>query len=339
MVGLFGYLRVHFALLDHVAEFQHPDIVAFGPYKIALISTGFIAIFFSFFSTLVDVVMIRPLLKKKSLGFVMFVGFLVQSGLIFFLVNSAMKFINHLIADITDNTGKIIGINEIGSLVVVLILAGALSRMFIEIEHKLGPGNFIKLLSGSYYNPKEVERIFMFVDLKDSTKLAEKMGHLKFSAFIKDCFHDFSVVDNYGAEIYQYVGDEAIVSWDKAKGLKNSRFIHAFFAFTDELKKREGYYQQKYGVQPFFKAGVHLGISVMTEVGEIKKEFCFHGDTLNTTARIQAQCNNLEAQILMSEALQIASSPPSNFQFSDVGIMELKGKEQPQKLFKIERLV
>lgn len=338
MVSLLGYLRVHFAMIDGVEEFQHPDILAFGHYRFLLITTFFIALFFAFCSTLVDVFVIRPLLHKKSLGFVLLIGFVVQSVLIFFLVNSALRFVNHLIAEITNNTGKVMGLNEVGSLVIVLILAGALSRMFIEIEHKLGPGNFVKLLSGSYYNPKEVERIFMFVDLKDSTKLAEQMGHLKFSAFIKDCFHDFAVVDNYGAEIYQYVGDEAIISWNKEKGLKNSRFIQAFFAFTDVLKKKEAYYLQKYGVQPFFKAGVHLGYSVMTEVGEIKKEFCFHGDTLNTTARIQAQCNNLSAQILMSEALQSVALKPKEYRFHDVGAMELKGKEQAQKLYKIERI-
>lgn len=338
MVGLLGYLRVHFAVLDNVSSFNHPDIIAFGRYRLVFIAAMFISILFSFFSSLMDIVIIRKILYKKSLGFVMVVGFLVQSTLILVLMRTALNFINHLMQEITNNTGRMAEIHELSSLIIVLILAGFLSRVFIEIEHKLGPGNLAKLVSGSYYNPKEVERVFMFVDLRDSTKLAEEMGHLKFSSFIKDCFHDFAVVDNYGAEVYQYVGDEVIISWQAKKGLKNDRFLHAFFAFTDVLKKREQYYLETYGNVPFFKAGVHIGVSVMTEVGEIKKEFCFHGDTLNTTARIQSHCNNLEAQFLMSETLYEGLLEQGNFNFHDVGSIKLKGKVEEQKLFRIERI-
>ncbi len=338
MVGLLGYLRVHFALLDNVQSFQHPDIIAFGRYRLAFIGAMFISIFFSFFSSLLDVVVMRKLLQKKSLGFVMIFGLLVQSTLIMVMMRTALNFINFLMRSITNNTGRIAEINEIRALIIVLILSSILSRIFIEIEHKLGPGNLSKLMRGSYYNPKEVQRIFMFVDLKDSTKLAEEMGHLKFSSFIKDCFHDFAVVDDYGAEVYQYVGDEVIISWQAKKGLKNDRFLHAFFAFTDVLKKREQYYLETYGNAPFFKAGVHIGVSVMTEVGEIKKEFCFHGDTLNTTARIQSHCNNLQAQLLMSETLYDGLVERNKFNFHDVGSIKLKGKVEEQKLFKIERI-
>jgi adenylate cyclase len=337
MVSLLGYLRVHFAVLDHVESFNHPDIVEFGRYRLALTTAFFIALGFSLFSSFLDVIVIRKLLYRKSLGLVMFVGFIIQSCLIFFVIQGALNFINLMTIKITNNTGKTADLHELSSLIIILILAGILSRIFIEIEHKLGPGNLLKLLSGSYYNPKEVERIFMFIDLKDSTQLAEEMGHLKFSSFIKDCFQDFAVVDDFGAEVYQYVGDEAIVSWKTSKGIKNARFLQAFFAFTDELNKREDYYLNKYGVKPYFKAGVHMGVSVMTEVGEIKKEFCFHGDTLNTTARIQSQCNNLKAQLLMSEALQNALKKRDGFYYHDVGEMILKGKVTPQKLYKIER--
>jgi adenylate cyclase len=35
------------------------------------------------------------------------------------------------------------------------------------------------------------------------------------------------------------------------------------------------------------KAGAHVGRVVATEVGTIKSEIVFHGDVVNTTARVQ----------------------------------------------------
>lgn len=93
-----------------------------------------------------------------------------------------------------------------------------LSLSFLwEIIRLLGRGNFVKLITGKFYSPKEEYRIFMFVDLNSSTIIAEKLGHLAYSNFIKDCFYDLSVVHHYNAQIYQYVGDEAVLSWEKYK--------------------------------------------------------------------------------------------------------------------------
>ena len=84
-----------------------------------------------------------------------------------------------------------------------------------EITRLLGRGNFLKLITGKFYSPKEEYRIFMFVDLNSSTTIAEKLGHLAYSSFIKDCFFDLAVVQHYNAQIYQYVGDEAVLTWER----------------------------------------------------------------------------------------------------------------------------
>ena len=43
-------------------------------------------------------------------------------------------------------------------------------------------------MTGYYQKPKEESKIFMFLDLQSSSKIAELLGHEKYSDFIQDCF-------------------------------------------------------------------------------------------------------------------------------------------------------
>src|SRR4030095_2713370 len=132
------------------------------------------------------------------------------------------------------------------------------------------------------------ERIFMFLDMRSSTTIAENIGHVKFFQMLSECYSDLSEpITMHSGEIYQYVGDEVIVSWKLKKGLKNNNCIQCFFAMKAVIKKQIEKYNEKFGVLPEFKAGFHFGKMITGEIGVIKKEIDFTGDVLNTTARIQ----------------------------------------------------
>ncbi len=201
---------------------------------------------------------------------------------------------------------------------------------FIKIAtEKFGKGVFLKMLMGKYKNPQEEKRIFMFLDLKDSTTIAENLGHFKYSQFIQDCFYDLNeVVPKYDAEIYQYVGDEAVLSWPYKKGLAHNNCVDLFFAFQRKKQSKSQYYLEKYGIVPEFKAGLHGGTLMVTEVGVIKKEIAYHGDVINTSARIQAECNKHHVLLLISEGLlkdlQISTDLTTKF----LGSVLLKGKQK-----------
>ncbi len=201
---------------------------------------------------------------------------------------------------------------------------------FIKIAtEKFGKGVFIKMLLGKYKNPQEEKRIFMFLDLKDSTTIAEKLGHFKYSQFIQDCFYDLNtVVPKHDAEIYQYVGDEAVLSWPYKKGLANTNCVALFFAFQQKTQSKETYYQEKYGIVPEFKAGLHGGMLMVTEVGVIKKEIAYHGDVINTSARIQAECNTHKVKLLISEELLQDLKISTHLSATFLGSVLLKGKQK-----------
>ena len=211
---------------------------------------------------------------------------------------------------------------------------------FIKIANeKFGRGVLINMLTGKYRTPVEEERLFMFIDLKSSTTLAEKLGHFKYSQLLQDCFFDLNrIMGRYNAEIYQYVGDEAVLSWSYNNGIKNFRCVDLYFDFQKVLKKRSKYYLKRYHVNPFFKAGVHGGKLIVTEVGSLKKELAYHGDVINTTSRIQEACNTYNESFLISEKVVNDINLKSKYISKEIGDLLLKGKKYRLKIYSINKI-
>lgn len=207
-----------------------------------------------------------------------------------------------------------------------------------EIDKKFGPGNLRKLVVGAFYHPREIEIIVMFIDLKDSTTYAERLGHLKFGSLIQDCFIDMSVVIDFEAQFYQYVGDESILLWDVADGIKSANCLQAYFEFSRRLDARRDYYQSRYGLMPKFKAGVNIGLATVLEVGEIKREISYLGDVLNTAARIQGLCNTHGENLLISETLrQRLVSVPEELEINTIGTTKLRGRDKEVRLYSVRQ--
>ncbi|MEM9001540.1 MAG: adenylate/guanylate cyclase domain-containing protein [Bacteroidota bacterium] len=210
-----------------------------------------------------------------------------------------------------------------------IVIASILFSLLKIATERFGKGTFLKILLGKYKNPREENRIFMFLDLKDSTAIAEQIGHFKYSQFIQDCFYDLNkIVPKYDAEIYQYVGDEAVLSWPYEKGLDNNNCINLFFAFERQRQSNESYYIGKYGVFPEFKAGLHGGQLMVAEVGFVKKELAYHGDVINTSARIQGECKKYNVPLLLSEKLWHDLDIEKSSSSKPLGAISLKGKQE-----------
>jgi len=215
-------------------------------------------------------------------------------------------------------------------------VAIAIISFIKQISNKFGPGVLIPMLLGKFRKPSVEERIFLFMDLKDSTTYAEKLGHLKFSEMIQDCFLDVNkIIPPFNAEIYQYVGDEVVLSWSGAEGLHNMNCIKFFFAFQEQLQGRKERYELKYGFVPQFKAGANFGNITVAEVGDIKREIAYHGDTINTASRIQAVCNTYGKSFIISENLKDQIEWGGSFEAELLDSIKLKGKEKEVKLYSV----
>ena len=321
--------------LYEIQEDNSEAIHGFGEYRFGLIMAVFISFWLAFLSSLMDVLILKKLLRSKSVAIILIGGFIAQSIMIVIIISVTMNFLRGMLSRISQEEVEEIPWVEMVPALVYLVSAVLLAKVFIEIDRKFGPGNLWKMLTGRFFKPREEERIFMFIDMRGSTTIAEKLGHLEFSKLLQDCFHDFTIVDDYRTDIYQYVGDEVVVSWTPKNGFRNNNFLKAFFAFDKVLKRKANYYEKQYGMIPYFKSGVNMGPVIVTEVGDIKQEITYHGDTLNTAARIQDKCNELEAQVLIPESMYNLIKDTEGYHFNDVGRIRLKGKQRELKLYQV----
>lgn len=202
------------------------------------------------------------------------------------------------------------------------------------VNDKYGPGVFRKFLMGKYFHPSREERVFMFLDLRSSTTIAERLGEEQYFEFLREVVKISTVgILQHKGEIYQYVGDEIVISWPIERGIAHMNCINCFFDVRKELQDRSDYFKETFGVQPEFKAGLHYGNVMAGEIGVVKRDIAYSGDVLNTTARIQGKCNELGVDLLLSKTLSDRlQTPVSKFKSKELGTIQLRGKKQKMHL-------
>ena len=314
------------------------DYSILGYLKFGLIKGTIIGFFYSLASFYLDKSLV---IKRTSTWKILLIQCLTYSLIIIIALSTSCK-----IYDLLYNTNYVNGIfwwinNQWfwSTTLYAVLFSFSLSFIKISIE-RFGSKKFFKILTGQYRIPKEEKLMLMFLDLKSSTTIAEKLGHFRYSLLIQECFSDLnSIIDKYSVEVYQYVGDEAVLSWPYERGIANNNCIEIFFDFQRIISKKRSEYEKKYGVVPEFKAGLHGGNLITTEVGTVKKEIAYHGDVINTTARIQSKCNEYHQKIIISESVLQDFKIGNNYIVEELGEFFLKGKNEVISLIGIkERL-
>jgi len=213
-----------------------------------------------------------------------------------------------------------------------------LINFILQINRKFGHGVLFDMITGKYHKPRKERRIFMFLDMKDSTGNAERLGHYNYSRLIQSCIHELTdLIIRYKAQVYQYVGDEVVLTWPTKRGLEDLNCINLFYAFEQRLNDRKPYYEKRYHAIPQFKAGIDEGVITVTEVGDIKREIAYHGDVLHTAARLEKMCNNLDKKILVTRRVSSKLHFENGYEKEYMGEFQLRGKEQREKVYGISR--
>lgn len=226
-----------------------------------------------------------------------------------------------------------------------LLMLGLLMSMGINflliMQNKVGIGTFFPILFGKYHKPCEENRIFLFIDLKSSTRMAEKLGHVEYSQMIQSCYADLSeLVIKYRGIIYQFVGDEAVITWKTKKKENYANSLRLFFSFQDLLEEKSKFYQERFSVVPQFKGAVNAGKIMVAEVGgSIKSEIAYHGDVLNTAARMMELCKFYQKDLIISETVNQHILPDEcELEIKLQGEIKLRGKKAKLNVFSVSTL-
>jgi adenylate cyclase len=224
-----------------------------------------------------------------------------------------------------------------------LLLSFALAagiNLAVTLSRLLGTGILISLFTGRYHRPREEERIVLFLDVKGSTRLAERLGDKQFHRFLNRVFFDVSdPVAEAGGEIYRYVGDEIIATWTMKRGVREAACLRCVFAIEDALAARRAHYLAAFGAEPQLRGAIHAGALVIGEMGDWKREIVMLGDTMNTAARIEDVCRAKHCDYIASAAVleRIGELPPG-VRADSLGSVELPGKKAGMSLFALSRI-
>ncbi len=225
--------------------------------------------------------------------------------------------------------------NWIAQKVVYWISIFFVTQLILIINEKYSPGVFIDILTGKYSHPKVENRIIMFMDLKDSTPIAEKLGHNRYFEFITEFIYLVSLaIIEFEGIIYQYVGDEVVCSWKNSE--KNTmKCLDAIIQSRKNIQRKSGYFKSKFGVVPDFRVGINVGEVTIGEIGVLKKDLAMSGDTMNTTARIRSACTELNRHYIVSKEF-VGASHLKGWQTESLGLVDLKGKDEKIELFSLK---
>jgi adenylate cyclase len=205
-----------------------------------------------------------------------------------------------------------------------------------QIIRAVGARVLVNLLLGRYLRPVREDRIFLFLDIKDSTPLSEKLGDLGVQELIAQFFFDITEpILEWGGEVHRYIGDEVVITWFSKDGLKDARCLNCCFAIQERIHERADRYMEQFGVVPEFRIGLHMGPVVAAQCGDVKQEVVFFGDTINTTARIEQYCKTVDKPLLVSADLYEKLPVNELWTATEVGSVVLRGRQEEMTLLSV----
>ncbi|HLW91321.1 MAG TPA: adenylate/guanylate cyclase domain-containing protein [Roseiarcus sp.] len=227
---------------------------------------------------------------------------------------------------------------EIGlrDLLYFIAISFVVSFLF-DLNSLLGQNVLLSFVTGRYFQPRVEQRIFLMIDMKNSTAAAERLGEVQFHRLLNRFVGDLTgPIVIWKGQIHKYVGDELIVTWPLAAGLKEARCLRACFGAIRRLAELGPLYEREFGLQVDLRAGLHCGPVVVGEMGTIKKEIALLGDALNTAARIVDSARDIGAPVIVSAALLNQLKVPPGIAARALGPIQLRGKKSPVELFALE---
>jgi adenylate cyclase len=200
----------------------------------------------------------------------------------------------------------------------------------LEISKIVGRRTLRNIVLGRYHRPRSEERFFLFVDIVGSTALAERIGPAAVHRFLDRVFRLASdPIDDHRGEIYQYVGDEMVVTWTAAEGREGARPIACLFAIQTALDEAAPKFEREFGVAPGIRAALHAGPVISGEVGGSKRDIVFHGDVMNTASRLEQATRDLDRRFLVSGDALSRLAGTERYLLEPLGAQALRGRAAP----------
>ena len=102
------------------------------------------------------------------------------------------------------------------------------------------------------------------------------------------------------------------------------------------LAERAAEFTARFGAEPDLRAALHLGEVIAGEVGEQRRAIVYHGDVMNTAARLEQATRELGARFIASDDAVQALGAQAELDFRDLGALALRGRREPIRAWVVE---
>ena len=208
------------------------------------------------------------------------------------------------------------------------IVVAVTMHFIIQMNRMIGTNVLGYFAAGVYRQPKAEERIFLFLDLEGSTQLAERLGSARYFELLRRFVDDLTepVLEAEG-EIYQYAGDEVVITWPIEPGVRSANCVRCFFGIRAVVERTAGRYELAFGTVPRFRGGLHGGTVTGGELGDLRQQIVFVGDILNTAARLEEYAKRTGRDLVISGPLLGRLTLPPAVTATPYGDLEIRGKD------------
>ena len=206
-----------------------------------------------------------------------------------------------------------------------VIAIAVVGIVVMRAVHFIGIDTLFHLMIGTYHRPVIEKKVIVFLDINDSTGLAERLGAMQIKSLVGKFLFDLSrPITDYGGEIYLYKGDGLIALWDWQEAIQDSKILRTIDAIFATLRRGEEEYRRQFGVVPTFRIGVHGGDVVVSEQGDTKRSIGIYGITINIASRMEeaAKAHGVLCAISGDVAQELAESED---RLRPIGSEKIKG--------------
>lgn len=180
----------------------------------------------------------------------------------------------------------------------------------------------------------------LFMDVRDFTPISERLSPEALIRFLNTLFSPLTeVIQAHKGVVDKYIGDSIMAFWNAPVTVPD----HAALACTaalnmqaivEELNATDAFGLRSNGKPELIVQigiGLNSGEACVGNMGSAHRfNYSVVGDTVNVAARIESSCKGAGVPILISE--QTAHAAPG-FAVLEAGLVPLKGKSQPMRLF------
>jgi len=173
----------------------------------------------------------------------------------------------------------------------------------------------------------------LFADVANFTAMSEKLDPEAVHEIMDGCFEILGrEIHGAGGTINQYTGDGVMALFGAPIAYDDHIRLacHAALRVQRRLGEFHKKIRDRYHVSFKMRIGIHSGPVVVGAIGDnLRLDYTAQGDTTNLAARLQSLAK--PGEILVSEPIHLWAG--NHFIFQDGGMADLKGKEQPVRVF------